>query len=389
MSAFLFTQYKFFMQNIHIGLLKILQSSGTWKLKLRKLLDWSVGTVIAFLVFPKPQIEKFPAYQRPGGIGDAVFLLPILNIIKEQHPNVRVDILCEKRNVQIFTSQSDLCDGIYCYDEWNSFSNLLRNQYDIIFDTEQWHYLSALVAYFLPSKLTVGFVTRPLRKKLFHRHIPYDMDGYELDNFKKLFEGILGRLDNISDIDSCYKISSEALSWAQAQNIGKSVTVFLGASIPERRLTHDQSLELIHALLEKDLKIILLGGRDVKNVSLQLEKEIHNSRLVNFVDKIALEKNAALMKESKLFIGTDSGLMHLACAVGTPVIAIFGPGNLKKWGPKGEKHTIITEDVECSPCTQFGYTVPTCRGSYHCMREIAMNQIFNIIDMYNKKRGNP
>ena len=88
-------------------------------------------------------------------------------------------------------------------------------------------------------------------------------------------------------------------------------------------------------------------------------------------------QSATLIQQSSLFIGPDSGLMHLACAVDVPVIAIFGPGNLAKWGPKGEKHKVITENVPCAPCTRFGYTVPTCKGSYHCMKFNNNNLFFN------------
>ena len=91
-------------------------------------------------------------------------------------------------------------------------------------------------------------------------------------------------------------------------------------------------------------------------------------------------ESAALIKKSKLFVGPDSGLMHLACAVGTPVIGIFGPGNLKKWEPIGKNHSVITENVECSPCTLFGYTIPTCQGSFHCMRNIKLEKIFSAIN---------
>jgi ADP-heptose:LPS heptosyltransferase len=64
----------------------------------------------------------------------------------------------------------------------------------------------------------------------------------------------------------------------------------------------------------------------------------------------------------------------VACAVGTPVVAVFGPGHLKKWQPQGQRHSIITNNVACAPCTAYGYTVPTCHGTFHCMRGINMSE---------------
>ncbi len=374
------------MQKIKIGAWDVIRSSGSFHIKAIKLIDLFWGTLLSFILPAKKEGAVAAAATRlliirPGGIGDAIFLLPLLRSIRANNPPIRIDILCERRNAGVFLSQSQLNFRVYRYDTAGEFFSLFKNEYDVIIDSEQWHYLSAITAYFLRAKTRIGFATRPLRAKLFNRRIPYEINGYELDNFKKLFEGLKGAEQAASDINSCFEVPAQAASWAAKRINSKSVTVFLGASIPERRLTHEQSLKLIHGLLERKLSIILLGGEDVRETSACLEKEAHSEHITNLVGKTSLEQSAALIRESRLFIGADSGLMHLACAVGTPAIAIFGPGNLKKWGPKGEKHSIITENAECSPCTVFGYTLPTCKGSYHCMRNIPIENILNNVNI--------
>ena len=385
----------------------IIFSLGPWRVKFVKLLDFTLGGLAARVLKGKKEEAEPPGQPdsiliiRPGGIGDAVFLLPILRKIKDTLPSLKVDILCEKRNVQIFSSQAGLYHRLFCYDIFKEFRALRRNHYDIILDTEQWHYLSAITAYFLKGKYCVGFATRPWRAKLFDRKIEYQINAYELENFKALFKFLLGDLSGLQDINLCYTLS-EVNRRRIAEIPTPFVSLFIGASITPRRLTEEQCLAIIRFTFEKGYSIALLGGRDVLKAGQEIEREMDtfrrasnlvfepveklnwagDKRLFNFVGRTSLEETAALISQSKLFVGADSGLMHLACAVGTPVVGIFGPGNAAKWHPKGKDHSVVTENIECSPCTRFGYTVPTCHGSYHCMRAIHLEKIINKISEY-------
>ncbi len=363
----------------------VIFSLGSWRMKSIKLADYFIGGLWARLAKGRkesqgaiPQTDTILII-RPGGIGDAIFLLPILRRIRQEHPAIKIDILCEKRNREIFASQENLCRAIYCYDELKSFLSILHNIYDAVIDTEQWHYLSALTAYFLKAKITIGFATRPLRAKLFTHRIDYGLNTYELENFKKLFQPFLDGGEDVKDINLCYTLSQVQLNWARNNIPEKSVTLFLGGSIPPKRLAKEQAIGIINYILEKGYIVVLLGGMDVRKIGQILESEYAHKQILNFIGKTSLDQSAALINRSKLFIGTDSGLMHMACAVGTSVIGIFGPSNWQKWQPKGDQHSVVTENVECSPCTRFGYTVPTCGGSYRCMRRIDMNEFLNKI----------
>ncbi len=375
-------------QPVHIGFLKIITSIGGWKLKTIKLLDYFLGSLIAFLIVPRKKIS-FPSsikkilIIRPGGIGDAIFLLPILKSLKQQLPDVTVDILCETRNVQSFISQKDYYNRLFCYNHFNEFKIVFCHTYDIVIDTEQWHFFSGLVAFFCKTTYRIGFNTRPLRSKLFEECHSYRQDSYELDNFKNLFEKLL-KSPAPNTIDNSFIVSAHTKQWAQTNIPENSISLFLGASIALRRLNKKQCLEIILMCLKKNVAIALLGGKDIQTSAEDIQKTINHPSVYNFAGKLSLEESAGIIQRSKLFIGPDSGLMHLACAVGTPVLGIFGPGNVKKWGPKGDKHHIISLKLSCSPCTLFGYTNPICHNQYQCMREIKMEEILNVI---MKKQG--
>jgi ADP-heptose:LPS heptosyltransferase len=210
--------------------------------------------------------------------------------------------------------------------------------------------------------------------------VAYNIEGYELDNFIKLFEGILidgGEGSHPLKLEGSLDIDASSQDWAKEQMNSKFVILFLGASIILKRLNEEQVMTIIHHCLEKNYSIALLGGRDVEQFAQGIAVQSNSPKVFNYASKISLMQSGALIQRSSLFIGPDSGLMHMACAIGVPVIGIFGPSNLAKWGPKGAKNKVITENVSCSPCTRFGYTVPTCNGSYHCMKNIKIDRVIH------------
>ncbi len=90
----------------------------------------------------------------------------------------------------------------------------------------------------------------------------------------------------------------------------------------------------------------------------------------------------SLMKRTDLYIGGDSGVMHLAALAGTPVVAVFGPTDHLVNGPYGEGHAIVRKDVPCSPCRD-----KKCRGR-ECIRSITVDDVFAAsIGIWQRQRG--
>ncbi len=367
------------------GLRDVILSSGPLRIKTLKLIDFFLGTLIAWLIPGKKHQRKPSSVPsrilviRPGGIGDAVLLLPVLKALRAQHPELTVDILCEKRNVEVFRTQRGPGDQIFLYHSWRDMTTLLKQHYDIVFDTEQWHYLTALLVSIIPSDATIGFDTRPLRAKLFDQAVPYDTNAYELTNFFGLFSTLLNKDHAVVNIDHYFNISNELHTWAKAKIPASSIIIALGASTPERRFSTEQVILLAEHVLSVGRTPVLLGGNDVVSHTAQIMQRMNRPYIIDLVGKTSLEESAALIERSALYIGPDSGLSHLACAVGTKVIVFFGPGDAKQWAPRGEKHIVITRHLPCSPCTRFGYSLSTCRGRYDCVRAIDMNIVLKEI----------
>jgi lipopolysaccharide heptosyltransferase III len=77
------------------------------------------------------------------------------------------------------------------------------------------------------------------------------------------------------------------------------------------------------------------------------------------------------LKRSALFVGNDTGAMHIAAAMGTPVVGLFGPSNPREWGPRGGPAEVIYKGLDCRICFH-----PTCqRGEENCMKLITVEEV--------------
>ncbi|MFA4901508.1 MAG: putative lipopolysaccharide heptosyltransferase III [Desulfobaccales bacterium] len=93
---------------------------------------------------------------------------------------------------------------------------------------------------------------------------------------------------------------------------------------------------------------------------------------INLVGRLSLKELGALINRARLFFGMDSAPMHLAAAVNTPAVVLFGPSGVFNWGPWGEGHLVIKKDWECLPCGKDG-----CEGSKvsRCLMEIQPDEV--------------
>jgi lipopolysaccharide heptosyltransferase II len=96
----------------------------------------------------------------------------------------------------------------------------------------------------------------------------------------------------------------------------------------------------------------------------------------NLVNRTNIRQLADLLKRSKLIITNDSAPLHLGCAVGTKVLALFGPTDPKKYGPIGEFDEVINKNLNCSPCESA-----TCACNYECLRSVEADEVFEAAKM--------
>ena len=102
-------------------------------------------------------------------------------------------------------------------------------------------------------------------------------------------------------------------------------------------------------------------------------KVARGSGAIDFCGRLDLASTAAVLARSGLLVGPDSGIAHLAVAVGSRAIVLFGPSDPLKWGPPPDRGIALRESLPCSPCSMFGYTKP-CRR-YACMSALSVDRV--------------
>lgn len=342
--------------------------------RILKTIDPLVGRLGMLLQRPggKPDVApRTVLVIRPGGIGDAVLLVPALQTLRNYFPGVSIDILAERRNAGVFA----LCPGlrlVHRYDIPSEFLAAFRSRYDVVIDTEQWHRLSAVVTRLVRADIRIGFGTND-RSRLFSHPIPYEQDEYEADNFIRLLEP-LGAGGAICSENPFLAVALGDAAMADnllSPLLGRPFAAFFpGASIAERRWGGARFAELAKRLRSNGIEVVVVGG----GVDSEDAEVIERSGALNLAGKTTLSGTAAIIARSSLLVSGDSGILHIAVGLGIPTVSLFGPGRAQKWAPRGANHIVINKNLPCSPCTTFGYT-PKCPINARCMADITVEGV--------------
>lgn len=146
------------------------------------------------------------------------------------------------------------------------------------------------------------------------------------------------------------------------------IAIHPGAGIATKRWPAGRFSLLINEILkEYKVKIILVGGEEDDLLKLPGL----GPSLINLTGKTNLKQLAALLKKCNLFIGGDSGVMHIASAVGIPIVAIWGGQNKPShWKPLLDTAIVVHKEVDCSPCGLI-----TCKD-LKCLNDISIEDVF-------------
>ena len=346
-----------------------------------KFIDNYLGRLVIAILRPQPPSQivepETVLIIRPGGIGDAVLLVPTIKALKNAYPACAIDILAERRNSAAFHLTSGI-RTVYLYDTLSGLAAVLRSRYDAVIDTEQWHRLSAVVARLTKSPLSIGYATNE-RIKMFTNAVHYSLEDYEMDSFSHLLQP-LGITESEKGKPPFLVVPYEAVIKAKAM-LGKVadkpfIAIFPGSSIHEKRWNMDNFVNLALYLNQAGFPIIVIGSEKERVAGEAMTCGID---ALNLAGKTSLVETAALIDKSALLVSGDSGVLHIAAGLGKPTVTLFGPSNIRKWAPRGEKQFVISKNLPCSPCTNFGYT-PKCSIKARCMAYITVEEVVAAVE---------
>ncbi len=314
-----------------------------------------------------------------GAIGDVTRALPLVSRIKESWPETKVHWAVEPASKGILESFKYV-DRLVVFNRrgglrafWDFLKELRREEYPLVLDLQR-HFKSGLTSYLSGAPERLGFNRKGSREFnwLFNnmRIEPVEKYSNKTLQFQK-FADYLGIPKTESfdfGLSPKLKESSNYLETEFADTkVKQHVGLILGSSWPSRFWLPDYYTELIYSLNEKfGLKPVLIGGPGEVDFASKVLDGLPDSYVVDLVGKTSLSELPWVFSRMKLAIGSDSGPMHIAAAMGIPVISFWGSTSPLRSAPFGSEEFIIEGSTPCAPCYK-----KHCPGLYMvCMKSI-------------------
>jgi len=320
---------------------------------------------------------------RPGGIGDAVLLFPLIRVLREYFPGAAIDVLGERRNIGVYRI-NDWVRAVYAYDRrpWQTTRTLAQQRYQLIIDTEQYHHLSVVMANHLRPQYLCGFDTLGRGRFQTHR-VRYTEQRYEVFSFLDLAAALTGRTIEFDAEASFLEVQERWVSWAHErlrQRGERPLAVIVPSASSHHRFWKTQRYaDVAHWLVTRGFFVVILGGQDAAAAAREIAAGARPEEILNLVGRTTLAQTAGVVKEARLYVSADTGVLHIAYGVGTPTVHMFGSGIQEKWAPRGRRYVVVNKGLPCSPCTRYGYT-PPCPYGVACMDAIQVPDVTAAIE---------
>lgn len=284
-----------------------------------------------------PKKTKF-VIRMPNWLGDVVMALPHLRALRQARPDAELTLLCLPAFLPLL-ELLDLADHLHPLPASRKLARLLdllplRRQLPdlhLLFTNSLRGDLEALL---IGAPRRYGVLRPGRRRPLLTHHYPAkpeDLAGHQ----SALWENFLRHFGMEAELDlSPFRLPHPA----KPTGASRPATIALApgsSNNPEKRYPPEQWSRLARRLLEarKDLRIHLLGGPAEHNIAQAVADGLPPARTTNLAGKTNLAELARELARITLFIGNDSGGMHLANALGTPLLALFGPTDPDVTGP--------------------------------------------------------
>jgi heptosyltransferase-2 len=128
-----------------------------------------------------------------------------------------------------------------------------------------------------------------------------------------------------------------------------------------------------------DAKVVLFGSFSERDIAAQVSR-LMRSHPINLSGETTLGEAMALIKRCNCFVTNDSGLMHIAAAFSTPLLAVFGPTDQLQTGPIGKNTRIVRHSFECTPCLK-----EVCPLDHRCMLSIEPEEVWNEMESLRRE----
>jgi lipopolysaccharide heptosyltransferase I len=319
-----------------------------------------------------------------SSIGDVVHTLPSLCALRSAYPTAEIDWLVEEEARDIIKGNAMINNAVvvkrrgFLKDPgrtWRIARGLKARGYDIVIDF-QGLFKSGIWVYFSGARRRIGFDKGREFSNIFlnDKINPYDPDKHAVDRYLQLARYAGGKVEEVRFPFTFSEGEKERVSGLLKEGDIKKDEGFVILSPGARWETKLWGAKRFAELAEEinkrvGLKVVLVGSEADRGLLHEIASRANS--VINLGGRTTLKELTFLMKRSLLVISVDSGPMHIASAVGTPVVALFGPTAPWRTGPYGSNHIIFRRVLDCSPCFSR-----RC-GDNICMKEITVNEVMD------------
>ncbi len=332
----------------------------------------------------------------PNWIGDVVMSSPIVNSIKTSYPNSHIVMIANSYVFSLWESNVFI-DELWRFDAVKTCKNMLEC-YQLFKKIRQRNFNTAiilsgnmrfpLIAFLAGIKRRLGFGARCNRifltdvvkynRRLKNKHM---VDVYSsILGCKGSTAGVkeLSLKINDADADSANMLLKENGITPEDLLVGVAPGAIYGKT---KRWPKENYAKLSDEIIEKHhAKIVIFTAPSEQEITSEVKSLMRNKPIV--VDNATnLRVIACLIKRCAVLITNDSGLMHIAAAVKTNTVAIFGSTSPAFTGPYGDSHIILKKSISCSPC--FKKACPF--NTYECLASITTEEAFSAVDFQLKR----
>jgi ADP-heptose:LPS heptosyltransferase len=333
------------------------------------------------------------------GMGSIILAAPMVAEIRKLYPNARVVFLT-------FEENRDLCEMLGIFDEiltlnsrrllrlgldtFASLVRLWRLGVDVVCDLEFFTRFSTMMAYLSGARTRVGYWSRiAWRGHLLTHPVYYNGTKHITRVFLALAGALGARIDekapcafpelkpDASGLERARKALSESGLDSKRPlmlvNPNASELCFERRWMPERfAAVVDQMLEAVPGL-----QAAYIGSNGERDYTAGVAgKAKHPERIANLAGRLDLRGLAELFRLAGLFLTNDSGPLHLASLMGTPIVSLFGPETPALYGSLGLKQKTFYAGVYCSPCLNvYNSKTASCDGNNVCLQEISEAEV--------------
>ena len=317
----------------------------------------------------------------PNWIGDAVMSTSFIAALRRAQPGSPIAVLAHPRAAPLF-EHNPAVERIIRFDQgeamWAIAARIRRGGFACCHILPL-SFSSALIPWLAGIPVRTGYDTE-CRGMLLSHSLPYVKTAFRA---KHLIEDYLALLGNAGPVPPPEVFMAEdeirwAQQWLGQRGLqGRDIVGFgPGATYgPAKRWPAERWIELGRKLKDAGRPALIFGSFDESRLCKEIERNI-GTTAVSLAGGTDIRQSAALIALCKTFVTNDTGVMHLAAAVGTRVIALFGSTNPAWTKPWGGRHALLYTKEPCSPCY-----ARTCRyGHYNCLHKLSVDAVWELLN---------